>query len=103
MRRCGPDLQRREFFSRLLAGTAVLQVPSLLSQPRAAEATPEVVLERAAEGKPDRGKVLLAVQAHSDDIPLMAAGTVAKLVKEGYRGYLVRATNDDMGGAPGRL
>jgi LmbE family N-acetylglucosaminyl deacetylase len=45
--------------------------------------------------------VLLAVQAHSDDVPLMAAGTVAKLVKEGYTGYLVRATNDDMGDAPG--
>jgi LmbE family N-acetylglucosaminyl deacetylase len=45
--------------------------------------------------------VLLAVQAHSDDVPLMAAGTVAKLVKEGYRGYLLRATNDDMGDAPG--
>jgi len=50
---------------------------------------------------PHQGKVLLAVQAHSDDIPLSAAGTVAKLVKEGYTGYLVRATNDDMGDAPG--
>ena len=28
-------------------------------------------------------------------------GTVAKLVKEGYTGYLLRATNDDMGDAPG--
>ena len=41
------------------------------------------------------------MQAHSDDIPLMAAGTVAKLIEEGYTGYLVRATNDDMGDAPG--
>ena len=45
--------------------------------------------------------MLLAVQAHSDDIPLMAGGVVAKLVKEGYTGYLLRATNDDMGDAPG--
>jgi LmbE family N-acetylglucosaminyl deacetylase len=45
--------------------------------------------------------VLLALQAHSDDIPLMASGTVAKLIEEGYTGYLVRATNDDMGDAPG--
>lgn len=45
--------------------------------------------------------MLLAVQAHSDDVPLFAAGTVAKLVEEGYTGYLVRATNDDMGDAPG--
>ena len=27
--------------------------------------------------------------------------TVAKLIEEGYTGYLVRATNDDMGDAPG--
>jgi LmbE family N-acetylglucosaminyl deacetylase len=61
----------------------------------------EVVFERAVEGTPHKGKVLLAVQAHADDIPLMAAGAVAKLVKEGYTGYLLRATNDDMGDAPG--
>jgi LmbE family N-acetylglucosaminyl deacetylase len=58
-------------------------------------------IERAAQGTPHQGKVLMAVQAHSDDIPLSAAGTVAKLVEEGYTGYLVRATNDDMGDAPG--
>jgi LmbE family N-acetylglucosaminyl deacetylase len=60
-----------------------------------------VPVEKAAEGTPHKGKVLLAVQAHSDDIPLMAGGVVAKLVKEGYTGYLLRATNDDMGDAPG--
>ena len=58
-------------------------------------------LERPAAGTPHSGKVLLAVQAHSDDIPLTSAGTVAKLVSEGYTGYLVRATNDDMGDARG--
>ena len=63
--------------------------------------TPDVVFERPAAGAPHAGKVLLAVQAHSDDIPLSAAGTVAKLIQEGYTGYLVRATNDDMGDAPG--
>src|SRR5207245_4158048 len=47
------------------------------------------------------GRVLLLVQAHPADIPRTAAGTVAKLVKEGYPGYLARATNDDMGAAPG--
>lgn len=62
---------------------------------------PELVVERPATGQPHRGKVLLALQAHSDDIPLSAAGTVAKLIEEGYTGYLVRATNDDMGDAPG--
>lgn len=59
------------------------------------------VIERPASGRPHQGKVLLAIQAHSDDVPLFAAGTVAKLVKEGYKGYLVRASNDDMGDEPG--
>jgi LmbE family N-acetylglucosaminyl deacetylase len=68
---------------------------------KADDAPHSAVLERAADGTPHRGKVLLAVQAHSDDIPLMAGGVVAKLVKEGYTGYLLRATNDDMGDAPG--
>jgi len=45
--------------------------------------------------------VLAAIQAHSDDIPLSASGTVAKLVQEGYTGHLIRATNDDMGDLPG--
>ena len=58
-------------------------------------------IERPVAGQPHKGKVLLALQAHSDDIPLFAAGTVAKLIDEGYTGYLVRATNDDMGDAPG--
>jgi LmbE family N-acetylglucosaminyl deacetylase len=53
-----------------------------------------VVIERFQPGQPHRGKVLLAVQAHSDDIPLSAAGTVAKLIEEGYTGYLVRTAND---------
>jgi len=59
------------------------------------------LLERSLTGRPHKGKVLLALQAHSDDIPLMASGTVAKLIEEGYTGYLVRATNDDMGDATG--
>ena len=68
---------------------------------QAPSAPGRVFLERAATGLPHKGKVLMAVQAHSDDIPLSAAGTVAKLIQEGYTGYLVRATNDDMGDAPG--
>lgn len=74
----------------------------LYAQEAKADETPQAApLERAAAGTPHKGKVLLAVQAHSDDIPLMAGGVVAKLVKEGYTGYLLRATNDDMGDAPG--
>jgi hypothetical protein len=59
---------------------------------------PALVIERPAEGRPHTGKVLVAIQPHSDDIPLFAAGTVAKLLQEGYTGYLVRVTNDDMAG-----
>jgi LmbE family N-acetylglucosaminyl deacetylase len=87
---------RRDFFSKVLAGAAVAQVARPQTPPPSG-----VFFERPAQGTPHKGKVLLAVQAHSDDIPLSAAGTVAKLVQEGYTGYLVRATNDDMGDAPG--
>jgi LmbE family N-acetylglucosaminyl deacetylase len=90
---------RRDVIVATLASAALAQAQSNPS--RAQETRPEVFVERPAEGAPHKGKVLLAVQAHSDDIPLMAAGTVAKLVKEGYTGYLLRATNDDMGDAPG--
>src|SRR6187399_803280 len=92
-------MRRRQFLTTMLAGTALLRHQA--SQAHAQETPGGVFLERPAAGTPHAGKVLLAVQAHSDDIPLMAAGTVAKLVKEGYTGYLVRATNDDMGDAPG--
>ncbi len=94
-------IQRREFFSGLLAGTAFLCAHWAQSRAEAQEPSREIYVERAEEGIPHKGKVLLAVEAHSDDIPLMAAGTVAKLIAEGYTGYLVRATNDDMGDAPG--
>lgn len=90
MRPRDPVLKRRDFLMTMLAGTAF--VPVLRAQSRAQETPREVFIERAAEGTPHQGKVLLAVQAHSDDIPLYSAGTVAKLVREGYTGYLVRAT-----------
>lgn len=64
--------------------------------------TAEVVIERAQTGKPHAGKVLAAIQPHSDDLPIFAGGTVAKLVDEGYTGYLIRVTNDDMAG-PGTV
>jgi LmbE family N-acetylglucosaminyl deacetylase len=93
------SLNRRDILAATFAGTCSA---FLYAQEARAEETPrDVFLERAADGAPHKGKVLLAVQAHSDDIPLMAGGTVAKLVKEGYTGYLLRATNDDMGDAPG--
>ena len=59
----------------------------------------ELVIERPVPGKPHAGKVLAAIQPHADDIPLFAAGTVAKLLDEGYTGHLIRVTNDDSAGA----
>lgn len=58
----------------------------------------EVYIERAQAGQPHKGKVLAVIQPHCDDVPLFAAGTVAKLIKEGYTGYLIRTTNDDHAG-----
>jgi LmbE family N-acetylglucosaminyl deacetylase len=57
----------------------------------------EVEIERAVKGKPHSGKVLLAIQPHSDDIPLSAGGLVAKLMDEGYTGYLCSVTDDARG------
>lgn len=63
-------------------------------------------LERPLSGTPHKGKVLASIQPHSDDIAILCAGTVAKLIKEGYTGYMIRVTNDDMGddvGEPGTV
>jgi len=59
----------------------------------------ELVVEREQSGRPHEGKVLAAIQPHSDDIPLFAGGLVAKLIREGYKGYLIRTANDDAAGS----
>ena len=56
------------------------------------------MIEHNVPGKPHQGKVLACIQAHSDDIPLYAGGTVAKLVDEGYTAYLIRISNDEAAG-----
>jgi LmbE family N-acetylglucosaminyl deacetylase len=58
----------------------------------------DVVIERVSEDKPHKGKILAVIQPHCDDIPLFAAGTVAKLIYEGYTGYLIRTSNDEAAG-----
>src|SRR5438105_1384236 len=63
-----------------------------------ARAQSEVVIERDLPGKPHTGKVLAAIQPHADDIPIFAGGLVAKLIREGYTGYLIRTTIDDAAG-----
>jgi LmbE family N-acetylglucosaminyl deacetylase len=91
---------RRNFCISLLA-TAAITRRARAQQQSPPPAAARALLDRSQTGQPHRGKVLLAVQAHSDDVPLFASGTVAKLIEEGYTGYLIRATNDDMGDAVG--
>ena len=96
-------MNRREFF-----GTAAALLAQRSADGQQGANPPEytahggLVIERAASGKPHAGKVLAAIQPHSDDIPLFAAGTVAKLLAEGYTGHLIRVTNDDSAG-PGTV
>ena len=59
----------------------------------------EIIIEKPLEGKPHAGKVLAIIQPHNDDIPIFAGGTVAKLIHEGYTGYLIRTTNDEAAGS----
>lgn len=73
----------------------------LQSSGAAAAAPAEVVLERAQAGKPHAGKVLVFIQPHSDD-EMLVAGTIAKLISEGYTGHLIRTTNDECAG-PGTV
>jgi LmbE family N-acetylglucosaminyl deacetylase len=95
-------MQRRDFLARVAAGLAVTRLEIAQAQP----SSPAPFLERPQPGNPHQGKVLAAIQPHSDDVALICAGTVAKLIREGYTGYMIRATNDDMGddvGEPGTI
>lgn len=100
-------MKRRDFFADFVVGSALLtSAKSTLAQgntsaplPHSPASLSDVVVERPASGKPQAGKVLAAIQPHTDDIPIFAGGTVAKLVSEGYTGYLIRTTNDEMAGS----
>ena len=94
-------MKRREFlYFTPAAGAAALGPGPVQAAPQSQQA--EVVIERPQSGRPHEGKVLVAIQPHADDISLFAAGTVAKLIQEGYTGHLIRVTNDDMAG-PGTI
>ncbi len=62
------------------------------------QATPAIVVERDQPGRPHNGKVLVAVHAHLKDLPYYAGGLCAKLIAEGYTGYVVRTANDEKSG-----
>lgn len=106
-------MDRRDFLQKGLSAGALIGSASLL-YPSASNAKgsssdgnrqdarelfqDDFVIERAVSGRPHEGKVLAVIQPHSDDIALFAAGTVAKLIREGYKGYLIRITNDEKAG-----
>jgi LmbE family N-acetylglucosaminyl deacetylase len=95
-------MRRREFLGTASVGASVAGQQESPPSPSGRAASADAFIERARSGRPHAGKVLLAIQPHADDIPLFAAGTVAKLLDEGYTGHLVRVTNDDMTG-PGTI
>jgi len=98
-------MERRDFISKSIA-LPFLSGPYTINQilsgshtiNQKSEISDDVVIERPQPGQPHKGKVLAAIQPHCDDLSLFAAGTVAKLIKEGYEGYLIRTTNDDHAG-----
>lgn len=58
----------------------------------------EIIVERDRASRPHQGKVFVAVHAHLDDVPYYAGGLCAKLIAEGYTGYLIRTSNDEKRG-----
>jgi LmbE family N-acetylglucosaminyl deacetylase len=66
-----------------------------LSQTPARAGAAGAVVEKDFPGQPHKGKVFVAIHAHLQDLPYYAGGLCAKLIREGYTGYVVRATNDE--------
>ena len=62
------------------------------------ETSNNVVIEGKMSGTPGRGKVLVAVCANIIDIPIYSSGTCVKLMEEGYEGYFIRISNDELYG-----
>jgi len=96
-------MERRRFIS---GASSLLAAPAQAQIRREAQAggtgsvsfAVDLVVERAQTGKPHQGKVLAAIQPHCDDIPIFAAGTILKLLGEGYTGVLITMSNDSMAG-----
>jgi len=95
-------MNRRGFLGNAVSANLLLAGTGAAAEQAASSPVSGITIERPAAGRPHAGKVLAAIQPHADDIPLFAAGTVAKLIDEGYTGYLIRVTNDNMTG-PGTI
>lgn len=99
-------MKRRSFLTTgMAAGLAPLSYGAVQNNSTEEESfsTEEIVVEKIQSGLPHKGKVMAAIQPHCDDIPIFAGGTVAKLIREGYTGYLIRTTNDDHAGRGGTI
>jgi LmbE family N-acetylglucosaminyl deacetylase len=101
-------MKRRNFISKNLALGALIPAAygslgfsnqKAGNYPGSTGSESDVVIERLSESQPHKGKILAVIQPHCDDIPIYAAGTVAKLIYEGYTGYLIRTSNDEAAGA----
>jgi len=55
-----------------------------------------VIVEPWDSGRPHEGKVFAAIFPHSDDFSFFAGGTMLKMIQEGYTGYFIRVSNDEM-------
>jgi LmbE family N-acetylglucosaminyl deacetylase len=95
-------MNRREFVGSSLSAAAAPQAPERVAPDVDANADGGIVIERHADGRPHRDRVLAVISPHSDDFTIFNGGLVAKLIDEGYNAYLIRVTNDDMAG-PGSI
>ncbi len=69
--------------------------PHFLSQAAVRSGNAGIIVEKDRPGQPHKGRIFLTIHAHSHDVPYYAGGLCAKLIREGYTGYLVRTTNDE--------
>jgi len=75
------------------------RIPSVAAGAMLAQAAVgQVRVERRQTGQPHKGKAFAAVHAHSHEVPYYAGGLCAKLISEGYVGYIIRTSNDQNGG-----
>ena len=95
-------MDRRKLFRKTAIRSALLGRSVVITENVEAQAAPvekrKVTIERHTPGKPHEGKVLAVIHSHLDDAPFHCTGTAAKLIKEGYTGYLIRTTNNEKTG-----
>ncbi len=81
-------VDRRTFVSSMLAGSAAAAQVGL-------PVSSAVTIERPAEGPLTKAEFSPSITPHLDDGPIFAGGTIAKLLREGYKGYFIRTSNDE--------